>query len=100
MNAQKVDVLAVMDADAMAASARRSNAVQPANVDHDESNAAWHRSLEARAAVAELIESAANVHAACRAGKEPDLIALADALDGVGAKETRKAALAHIGGVA
>lgn len=55
---------------------------------------------DARAAVVELIEAAVNVHAACRAGKEPDLIALADVLDGMGAKEARKAALARIGGAA
>ncbi|HEV2540236.1 MAG TPA: hypothetical protein VGU03_11065 [Frateuria sp.] len=52
----------------------------------------------AKGAVAELIEAGIGVHAACRDGKEPDLIALADALDGVGAKAARKAALARIGG--
>ena len=49
------------------------------------------------AAVAELIEAAINVHAAVRAGKEPDLIALADCIDAVGGKATRKAALANVG---
>lgn len=55
---------------------------------------------KARAAVAELIAAAVGVHAACRHGKEPDLIALADALDSAGAKEARRLALASIGGAA
>lgn len=49
------------------------------------------------AAVAELIEAAINVHAAVRAGKEPDLITLADCIDAAGGKAARKHALANVG---
>ncbi|MFK2876930.1 hypothetical protein [Rhodanobacter hydrolyticus] len=54
----------------------------------------------ARAAVAELIGAAIVVLASCRAGMEPDLTALADALSGVSSKQTRKASFARIGGAA